>query len=336
MIDRRTFLAAASAAAMLGPRGAFAQSDGEWQKIVEAARQEGNVILYTAMLPATIDRLTAAFMEAYPGITLSVIRNIDAVLIPRLQQEIETNSPGADVYAGTTANFIDDLMSSGNLETPVGSNVAAFPQEHVRGGQAVVVQALPIGFAYNTDLVSEPPRTYADFLKPEFKGQISIVNGSTATVTLFWWDSLRKHDPDYWEKLKEQDPRFFPSAAGIAQSLAAGETAISPYVPTSSILPLIEEGAPVSFLTPEDAKTFAIDYWGMCLKNARNPNAAQVLVDYMASREGQEVINSGLAMSHLDDIPGTVPQAELFTYNPAEFSEEDEKRVKEDWETLFR
>jgi iron(III) transport system substrate-binding protein len=66
---------------------------------------------------------------------------------------------------------------------------------------------------------------------------------------------------------------------------------------------LVKSGAPVAFAptTPQ----WAIQFYTYIVNWAKHPNAAQVLYDFMASPEGQAVINQG-AVSVLPNVPQTL------------------------------
>ncbi len=63
------------------------------------------------------------------------------------------------------------------------------------------------------------------------------------------------------------------------------------------------QGAPVDFAYP-DGQIFGANFWGGVLSSAPNPNAGQVLADYMVTEAGQEALARNGA-SVLPGIGGT-------------------------------
>ena len=52
----------------------------EWNRILEAGRKEGKVVLYGTMAPPVHDRIVAAFNSAYPGIKMEIVRVIGTAI----------------------------------------------------------------------------------------------------------------------------------------------------------------------------------------------------------------------------------------------------------------
>jgi iron(III) transport system substrate-binding protein len=88
---------------------------------------------------------------------------------------------------------------------------------------------------------------------------------------------------EYTTKMLALKPMVYSSTNQISQQVASGEidVAISNYHTT---LPLINIGAPISMrlLTPVPISTL----WGGVVNKGANPEGAQVLLAWLASREG--------------------------------------------------
>jgi iron(III) transport system substrate-binding protein len=194
-----------------------------WNDIVQAAEREGNVVFYSSLVPATLEPLINAFQQKYPKIKVQNVRNIEAVLIPKIQQEQASSAAGADLVSVNIFDFYDDEIKSDQLVRPVGPNAAKYTGDAMHKGLAPIISGFPMGFAYNSDLVKEPPRSYEDFLKPEFKGALGTINASASPAVTFWYDFLRKSMPGYWEKLAAQNPKLYPSTIPMTQAVASGE-----------------------------------------------------------------------------------------------------------------
>jgi hypothetical protein len=80
----------------------------EQNKIVEAARNEGKVILYATVAPGVDDRIVAAFNAANPGIRWTM-----------------------------------DAQKKWYLNTPVGPNAAAWPESYVKNSQIMFLGINP-------------------------------------------------------------------------------------------------------------------------------------------------------------------------------------------------
>src|SRR5207237_5217575 len=150
--------------------------------------------------------------------------------------------------------------------------------------------------AYSTRLVpaDKVPKSYDDLLDPQWKGKMAWRIGSASGTPLFItnlrlaWGEERARA--YFEKLKEQ--KIVNFGAGSARTLVdrviAGEYAIALNIFAHHPLISKAKGAPVnSRLMDPVAATAAT--MGI-VKGAKHPNAALLLIDFILSKEGQEVL----------------------------------------------
>ena len=83
-------------------------------------------------------------------------------------------------------------------------------------------------------------------------------------------------------------PKIYVSAVPMQGSLGAGEITVGSFIGTT-VKDLIDQGAPIGFKVPTNA--WNTPCYAMILGRAPHPAAAQLLANYMVSREGQAVIN---------------------------------------------
>ena len=86
-------------------------SDPEWQKIVDAAKGEGTVLIYGNLVQASE---SAAFAEEFnkaTGITLDIVGGASgAPLAQRLKTETQAGQPSADIFGGGS-QFVRQLKA---------------------------------------------------------------------------------------------------------------------------------------------------------------------------------------------------------------------------------
>ncbi len=280
-------------------------SQEEWQGIVDAANEEGSVTVYSVMLPNQNEALEAGFEETYPDIDMEVVRITGGDMEARLDAERETNAEGADVGAHINYQWVVDAAAAGDLVEMVGPEARGPDWEgtpwNVDGlYQYSAFQILGIGC--NTDLVDTCPTSYADVLDPEYDGLIGAVEPGHQVLMDFWVFLADQLGEDGMEALRDLNPVFYASAVPAQQGLAAGETAITTYA-TAQLQDDADAGAPVEFVVPTPAWSPPI--LSYIVGWAKHPNAAQLVLDYMASREGQTAIAINGA-SALPDIEGTL------------------------------
>ena len=141
--------------------------------------------------------------------------------------------------------------------------------------------------AYNTQLVKNPPKTWMDLTKPEYKGkQIGQVvgpsGGTTWTRIMFERQVLGE---DYWKKQADLGIALYPSGAPTSDSLVRGEISIAPLL-YNIIYTKIVEGAPAeAIFAPEGVPI--IPYADGITKTSKSPNAARLFMNWRLSKEGQ-------------------------------------------------
>ena len=265
--------------------------DPAWDSIVEAANAEGKVVLYSVNFPEQNTRLEAAFEAAYPEIDLEILR-VTTEIDAKLDSERDTGTDGADISFGVNYPWILNAEANGQL-TPIaiGPNVAEWAgtpwldaeRSHMTGTTQV------LGFGWNTNLLEgDPPQEWADLLNPEYAGIIGFTEPASPVIADFWsFAEEQLGGEEGLRQLAELNPIFYASGVPLMQGLGAGEIAVTGYA-SNQLNADKANGAPVEFFVPTPAWTSAnlvyLPSW------AKRPNAAQVLADFIASRDGQEAL----------------------------------------------
>jgi iron(III) transport system substrate-binding protein len=280
-------------------------SEEEWQGIVDAAKAEGKVTVYSVMLPNQNAALEAGFEATYPEIDMEVVRITGGDMEARLDAEKQTNAEGADVGAHINYQWVVNAAEAGDLVEMVGPEARGPDWEgtpwNVDGlYQYSAFQILGIGC--NTNLVETCPTSYEEVLKPEWDGMIGAVEPGHQVLMDFWVFLEDQLGEEGMAQLRDLNPVFYASAVPAQQGLAAGEIAVTTYA-TAQLQDDAAAGAPVEFTIPSPAWSPPI--LSYIVGWSKHPNAAQLVLDYMASRDGQTAITINGA-SALDDIEGTL------------------------------
>ncbi len=91
-----------------------------------------------------------------------------------------------------------------------------------------------VGVAYNSQLVKEPPQSWADLWRPEFKGKVGIARTSsnlglaTLAIAAKSFGGSEDNLEVGWERLKMLDARAARSPAVLGQMLEREEIALAP------------------------------------------------------------------------------------------------------------
>ncbi len=328
-------------AALVGaaPQQAFAQAAtaADWDKVIAAAKKEGKVTLYTATVVPVMQRIAADFAKVHPDITLEWFRYASGPLMAKVDQERLSNAQSADVVSSTEAGWFEDRAKENLLIRPIGPDAARFPSRYQlgAGNTAAILSMDALTIMINTNLVKTPVQTYADLLRPEFKGKIGTLDLLSTTVVAwaYWLDET--YGAGTLEKLAAQQPRLYVSTAGGGQSLSSGEWAVAAYINSGAGVPVVQSGAPVRVVYVKGA--LAVTFVGAIVKWGRNPNAAQVLMNYMMSVRGQSIWNgNGDSASPLPNIPNSLDANSLQRIDFSKFPPERVKEMTARWNKLFK
>lgn len=144
--------------------------------LVEAAKKEGTVVVYTSMTIDQMQRMLAAFKAKYPFIEPTMFRAVGERLLTKIMTEVQAGRYEFDIVqsAETQAYFLKKknlLMQYVSPETKFLPKPFVDPQ-----GYWAAVYIMPNVIGYNTQLVkrSEVPRTNEELLNPKWKGKIGM------------------------------------------------------------------------------------------------------------------------------------------------------------------
>jgi iron(III) transport system substrate-binding protein len=266
------------------------------QKLIEGAKREGQVVIYSAMIVNQALRpLADSFGKKYPFLKLTYWRADSEDIMQKISAEVRATNVVADIVEGTG---VSELAAHAGLVQPfVTPALAAYPEAY-RDPQGLWVptRLSYYSVAYNTRLAPPPvaPKTYADLLDPRWKGKMAWRIGSASGADLFltnlrlaWGEEKAK---DYFAKLKDQKIVNFGagSARTLVDRIIAGEYAIALNIFAHHPLISKAKGAPVDsrLMDPvaSTAATMAV------VKGAHHPNAAMLLMDFILSKEGQQIL----------------------------------------------
>jgi iron(III) transport system substrate-binding protein len=311
-------------------------SPADWAKVVAEAKKEGRVALYSAAVPAVLNRLKADFEKLNPGITVEVTRIVGTQLVSKMDQERDTGADGADVAITPETTWVADRIKAGQLKLPNGPAAAAWPAKYIQAGGSPILAIEPMVIAYNTNLIKTPVNSYEDLLRPEFKGKLGTPD-LIATIFMAWYDWLdQTRGSKFLPALAAQQPRFFASAVQSTQLLVAGELAgVVLTVPTITS-PLMAQGAPIRIVAPASG-VIGTPYYGVAAGWSKRPNAAAMFLDYVMSPAGQTTwaVNGEIA-SPLPNIPNSLPIASTAPADPSKFTPDVAKEYKAKWDKIFK
>jgi iron(III) transport system substrate-binding protein len=260
------------------------------QKLVDAARREGELTLYTSTPVDDMKVMTDAFERKY-GVKTKVWRASSEKVLQRAIAEARAGRFDADIY-DTNGPELEALVRERMLlpiSSPTLSDLlpeAVFPHRAWVGARLVI-----FAFAYNTNLVkkSELPSSYEGFADPRWKGKLAIEADDAdwfATVS----GLLGERDAErlFRAIVANNGVSLRKGHTLLANLVAAGEVPLALTVYNYKAEQLKSKGAPIDWfvLPPAIARVNGL----AVSARAPHPNAAMLWFEFVLGVEGQRLL----------------------------------------------
>jgi iron(III) transport system substrate-binding protein len=273
--------------------------------------------VYTALEEEQLPVYKEAFEKANPDIEIEWQRDSTGVITARLLAE--KGNRQADAIWGLAATSLMLLDKEGMLEAykPKGFDEIKdqFKDTRAEGPMWVGMDAWASAICFNTaegaKLGVPAPTSWADLLKPEYKGRIVMPNpGSSGTGFLSvssWLQSTgEKGGWDYMDKLHENINTYLHSGSKPCKAAAAGEYLIG----ISFAFPGVElknQGAPVEIILPKDGIGWDMEATGI-MKGTPHQKEAQALADFAATADANALYNEYYQVLARKDVAAKTPE----------------------------
>ena len=303
-------LFALSHSILICPHTAFPQSEKEdTAKLIEGAKKEGKMVWYAAVGGSDSDRLLKGFELRYPFIKAECYRVGAEKLLTKILAEVRADKHLFDVADNGVLEG-ETLAKKGIFAKYISPQWKFYPEEHRHPeGYWTGIYSNKVVIAYNTHLVSPKgvPKTYEDLLDPQWKGKIGMDTKAyyEFAVMLKIMGGGEK-GLRYMNKLSEQNIQFRTGRSLILTLMAAGEISIGIALYNHSVEELKGKGAPLEWaaLEPVIDKTHPFGIYS----RAPHPNAAKLFVEFVLSKEGQEILASCYRIPTRIDVDAIVPR----------------------------
>jgi iron(III) transport system substrate-binding protein len=273
-------------------RSAAPPAEAITPQLIEAAKKEGTVVLYSSMDLPVGEKLGKAFEAAYPGIAIQIERSGSERLFQRIAQEFSSNIHAADVINSSDAAHFIPWKKNGWLMPFVSEDIAKYFPEQYRDADGLFATSRIwlSSIAVNTNLVKgdDAPKSYADLLDPKWAGK--MVKGHPAysgTIMTATFQLVRELGWEYYEKLSKQRVMQVQSSTDPPKKLSLGERAVMADGNEYGVVLLKEAGQPVEPIYPAEGTPTISGPTGI-FAGAPHPNAAKLFQAWLHTRETQQ------------------------------------------------
>ncbi len=281
--------------------------------VIAAAKREGEVVwTSTQIINQLVRPVAAAFEKKYPGIKVRYTRaNANEVAV-KILNESRAGRPQSDVFDGTSS--VVPLKQEGFVLQWQPEAAKDYPDLYKDPDGYWIASNLYINTpGYNTALVPKgtQPQTYQDLLDPRWQGKIAwnalpSTSGGVGFIGTVLAEMGEQDGMSYLRAFAKQKVANVAAAARqVLDQVIAGEYPIALQIFNHHAVISAKKGAPVDWIKMEPA-TGTLSVIGI-QKNAPHPNAAKLLVDFIISREGQQVYRDADYLTADPAVPALDP-----------------------------
>ena len=289
-------------------------------EIVGGAKREGKLRVSSGLEPPNFTPLIAAFKQKFPFITDVHVEEITTDTFQKFLLEIRSGQAKEWDIIHIPLEFGKDympyLMKHDILGMAQQGVIKIDPRMvHSRERNIVGVTSAISAAAYNRKLIPEDrvPARWDDFLRPEFKGKkfvLDLVPRQLAGLVPAWG---LEPTLDFARKLAAQQPIWGKGGARVTNSVATGEYSLylGPNFSTVKRAMTKDPTGALSYRIVEPVVTNIGHHSTGTLKTANHPHAALLWLEFLASPEGQEIIDKYEPLKASLYTPGSVVAQEV-------------------------
>ena len=287
---------------------------------VAMAEPSGKVMLYSSMQEAQLQAIEQAFEAKYPGVDMEYYYAGGGKLVTKMTTEAQDGGQIACdvVWLGDPSDY-ESFKANGWLMPYVSPETDHIAKEYIDAeGYYTAGRLVTMGIAWNIGLVDEAdaPKTWEDLLDPKWNNQIIMTDPAQASTTKYWMAAMmqsEKYGPAFFEKLRENGVELESGTTATHNRVADASYMVGiclDYVSAN----LIAEGSPMAFhYTTEDVITMTSPV--AMIKGCANEDNGKLLMDFILSKEGQEVLVANNLVSVRDDVEMQVDTSAIAAIN---------------------
>lgn len=301
-----------------------------------SAGDDGGVVQVYAVAGPGTERLEQAFEKAHPDIDAQFMRGANDVL-SKADAEIANGLDGADVVLHAVLNW---FMANEEHFAPLESDaVGEWPEEawlldDTTAHVSYVPQSIIV---WNTDVFPEGFERWNDLLDPAVKGKIGTRDTIDDIQSSYLQYLEETNGKDHLPGIAAQQPKFYPSVVPMTQAVASGELGVADSTAPSVLNSLLESGAPIDYVVPEEGGGWAVPYVVAMLEKSERKGPAQTFVDFVLSPEGQEALNGdGNGGSPIQEVPGALDTEGMVLLDPKVTTPDVVARWSDRFDRIFR
>lgn len=207
----------------------------------------------------------------------------------------EKNAPKADVVVGLNQQQLAKAIAEDLLEKfrPVNSKHITYRALITDYGTVYDYGALAM--IYNVEKIKNPPRSFWDLTKPEYKGKFVLIDPRTSSTGLafFMWTIAALGEEgafEFWSKVKNNVLTFTSGWSAAFKMLETGEADMIVSYATDGAYSMHRYGTikymPVIF----EEGAYVLEEYASVVKGAKNSALARAFIEFMLTPDFQKEV----------------------------------------------
>lgn len=261
------------------------------KRLIEGAKKEGGVVVYSSENVTLLQKYEVAFAKRYPFLKAEYWRAGGDRVGTRVMTESRVGKLQADVV-GLAFDVVNEIKGTGILAR-YASPERKFYADAFKDteGYFTPTNLIHAVIAYNTKLVSprDAPKDYPDLLSPSWKGSLTI-DTEPSRALMGWlkaWGEEKTRK--YLEGLARNGVVVTRGHTLQTQLLCAGEYKVAVELYLYTAAQMKRAGCPIGIVYPNPTTVASAQSWAIPV-TAPHPHAAALLLDFLLSAEGAEVV----------------------------------------------
>ena len=289
-----------------------------WVAPVNAQKTE--LLVYTALETDQLKAYEEGFYKAVPDVSLKWVRDSTGVITSKLLAE--KGNPQADVIFGLAATSLLVMENEGLLQpyAPKGlSSIGAQYKDTKNPPNWWGMDVWGATVCFNTVEAAKQnlpkPETWADLLKPVYKGKIVMPNpasSGTGFLDVTAWLQImgEKEGWAYMDKLHENIAQYTHSGSKPCVQAGSGEfpIGISFEYRANTIK---AKGGPIDLIFPKEGLGWDMEAFGI-MKSTKKLDAARKLADWASSRPAMELYAKNYAIVAMPGVAQPLPNVPAY------------------------
>lgn len=283
-----------------------------YSAIIDAARKEGELIIYSTTDKNEIGSLLALFSEQYPFIRLEYREMGSVELYEKVVSEAESGERPGDFAWSSAMDLQIKLVNDGYAQPYASPEKPFLPPWAIWKNEAYGITAEPVVFVYNAELMpaEDIPRSHRDFVRllrsnpDRYRGKVATFDPVRSGLGYLTLTQDYQANRELWSLAKalgDADVDLYHYSRDVLESVASGENLLVYNMIGSYALAWGDKDPRLKVVMPEDY-TLVVSRIAVILSESHHPNAAKLLLDFLLSREGQQELSKHFMAPVREDV----------------------------------